>query len=64
MRKHTWFIAWLFLLGCANVLAVKEIPPITLGEATFFPTIEAHTDAPILRGNRVELLLNGDEISR
>jgi cardiolipin synthase len=61
MRKHTWFIAWLFLLGCANVLAVKEIPPITLGEATFFPTIEAHTDAPILRGNRVELLLNGDE---
>ena len=61
MRKRTWFIAWLFLLGCANVLAVKDIPPITLGEATFFPTIEAHTDAPILRGNRVELLLNGHE---
>src|ERR1044071_5540970 len=61
MRKHTWFILSLFLLGCANVIAVKEIPPIVLGEPTFFPTIEAHTDAPIVGGNSVQILLNGDE---
>src|SRR5919201_3972564 len=54
------FVVFLFL-GCANVLAVKEIPTITLGEPTFFPTIEAHTDAPIVPGNRIEILLNGDE---
>jgi cardiolipin synthase A/B len=29
--------------------------------ATFFRTIEAHTDAPIVSGNRIEVLLNGDE---
>jgi cardiolipin synthase A/B len=50
----------LFLSGCAKVISVQEIPPITLAEATFFPTIEAHTDAPIVGGNRIEVLLNGD----
>jgi cardiolipin synthase len=50
----------LFLSGCAKVISVQEIPPITLAEATFFPTIEAHTDAPIVAGNRIEVLLNGD----
>jgi cardiolipin synthase len=34
---------------------------MTLGEPSFFPTIEAHTDAPIIGGNRVDILLNGDE---
>jgi cardiolipin synthase len=48
--------------GCSSVPTVKEIPPVALGEPSFFPTIAAHTDAPILGGNRVELLLNGDEI--
>jgi cardiolipin synthase A/B len=50
----------LFLSGCAKVISVQELPPITLAEATFFPTIEAHTDAPIVGGNRIEVLLNGD----
>src|SRR5262249_34350343 len=47
-------------IGCAKVLNVEKIPPITLGEASFFPTIEAHTDAAITAGNKVDLLLNGD----
>ena len=34
---------------------------ITVGEPAFFPTIEAYTDAPIVGGNRVEILLNGDQ---
>ena len=47
-------------LGCANVLAVREVPEIIVGEPSFFRTIEAHADAPIVGGNRVEVLLNGD----
>ena len=61
MKRLHWLIAVLVFWGCSSVLTVKQIPEITLGEATFFPTIEAHTDAPIVGGNRVEVLLNGDE---
>jgi cardiolipin synthase len=49
------------ILGCAKVLPVYQIPEILVGEPSFFPTIEAYTDAPILGGNRIELLFNGDE---
>ncbi|MGZ8443388.1 MAG: cardiolipin synthase [Candidatus Binatia bacterium] len=51
-----------FLLSsCAKVLPVYKIPDLSLGEPAFFPTIEAHTDAPIVGENRVDILLNGDE---
>jgi cardiolipin synthase len=61
MKWLTWLLAiWMFS-GCARVISVKELPEITLGEPAFFPTIEAHTNAPIIGGNRVEVLLNGDE---
>jgi cardiolipin synthase A/B len=59
-RLHCLFAIFVFL-GCAKVLAVRGVPEITLGEASFFRTIEAHTDAPIVSGNRIEVLLNGDE---
>ena len=61
MKRLYWLVAILTSFGCAKVLAVRQIPQITLGEATFFRTIEAHTDAPIVSGNRIEVLLNGDE---
>jgi cardiolipin synthase len=61
MKRLHWLIAILAFLGCAKVLSIHRIPEITLGEPTFFPTIEAHTDAPIVPGNRIDLLLNGDE---
>jgi len=61
MKRLCWLVAILTSLGCAKVVAVRQIPQITLGEATFFRTIEAHTDAPIVSGNRIEVLLNGDE---
>jgi cardiolipin synthase len=58
-----YFICLLLLLqlGCNRVREVHEIPDIDLTDASFFPTIEAHTDAPIVAGNRIEILLNGDE---
>ena len=56
------FVVLLALFGCAGLTPINEIPNIVLGEPSFFPTIAAHTDAPILDGNKVEILLNGDEI--
>ena len=50
----------LLLSACASVISVERMPNITLGEPTFFPTIEAHTGAPIIGGNRIDILLNGD----
>ena len=35
---------------------------MNLGEPSFFPTIEAHAQAPIVGGNRLTLLLNGEQI--
>lgn len=61
MNRLNWLLAIFLILGCAKVLAVRQIPDITLGDASFFPTIEAHTEAPIVGGNRIEILLNGDE---
>jgi cardiolipin synthase A/B len=63
MPLKSW--AWLFLLlllSCAKVRAIDEVPKIELGEPSFFPTIEALTDAPIAGGNKVEILQNGDEL--
>jgi cardiolipin synthase A/B len=49
--------------GCAaRVHPHLALPPLRLGEPSFFPTIEAYTSAPIVGGNRVDLLLNGEEI--
>lgn len=61
MKYLNRILAVLLFAGCAKVVAVGQIPPVTLGEPSFFPTIEAHTDAPIVGGNRIDLLLNGDE---
>jgi cardiolipin synthase len=48
--------------ACSNVPVHRELPPLNLGEPSFFPTIEAHAQAPIVGGNRLKLLLNGEEI--
>src|SRR5687767_13023384 len=62
MRRFTCLLVLILLLsGCAKDVSVQRIPEITLGESTFFPTIEAHTGATIAGGNRIEVLLNGDE---
>jgi cardiolipin synthase len=50
------------LSGCANLTRINDLPNIALGEASFYPTIAAHTDASVVAGNRVELLFNGDQI--
>ena len=57
----SWLLASLLLWSCGTVLGVKQTPEITIGEVKFFRTIEAHTDAPVTSGNRIDVLLNGDE---
>lgn len=59
MKKLYWLFPILILTGCAKVLAVREIPQIIVAEAEFFRTIEAHTDAPIVSGNRIEVAQRG-----
>src|ERR687891_795377 len=61
MKRIGWLAAVAALFACARVLPVHDVPEITLGDPAFFPTIEAYTDAPIVAGNRVEILFNGDE---
>ena len=61
MRRMSWLLASLLLWSCGTVLGVKQTPEITIGEVKFFRTIEAHTDAPVTSGNRIDVLLNGDE---
>ncbi|MPZ77272.1 MAG: cardiolipin synthase [Deltaproteobacteria bacterium] len=51
----------LLFLGCAGVTSITHIDGVLVGEPSFFPTIAAHTDAPILSGNKVEVLLNGEQ---
>lgn len=55
-------LALLLLAGCARVTPHLSLPDLRLGEPSFFPTVEAYTAAPIVAGNRVEFLLNGEEI--
>ena len=49
--------------GCAHVNAdLVRLPVVELGEPAFQPTLQAYGGAPILPGNDVKILLNGDQI--
>jgi cardiolipin synthase len=40
----------------------ETLPALTIGEPAFVATVEAHLSTPVVGGNRVSVLLNGDEI--
>jgi cardiolipin synthase len=61
IKRYLVVSVWLLISGCAGVTLIEDITPIALGEPSFFPTIAAHTDAPILGGNQIEILLNGKQ---
>ena len=60
--KTRLIVPLLIATGCASVPDINQVPAVVLGEPSFFPTIAAHTDAPIDGGNRVDLLFNGEQI--
>jgi cardiolipin synthase A/B len=68
MRIVTRWIPWLGVAllvvatGCARVNNHVSLPALSLGEPSFFPTLEAYASSPIVAGNAVQLLLNGEEI--
>ncbi|MBI3804262.1 MAG: cardiolipin synthase B [Nitrospirae bacterium] len=51
----------LILISCGAVPKRLDQDPFPLSHPVFFNTLEAYTGAPILKGNRVRVLLNGDE---
>jgi cardiolipin synthase A/B len=48
--------------GCVTITPHFSLPALQLGEPSFFPTLEAFAAAPIVGGNAVEFLLNGEQI--
>jgi cardiolipin synthase len=50
------------LAGCAHHQPVLQLPSLEVGHVTFASTVAAYTGSAVVGGNRVELLLNGDEI--
>lgn len=48
--------------ACAHVQPPTVVPKLAVTDPSFVPTVEAYTNAAISRGNRVDLLLNGDQI--
>jgi cardiolipin synthase len=51
------------VVGCAHVNAdLEQLPAVELGEPAFYPTLQAYAGAPIVGGNKVALLLNGEQI--
>jgi cardiolipin synthase len=52
----------LVAMGCTHPTARYVIPEVAIGEPSFARAVEGHTLSPLVSGNRVRLLLNGDEI--
>jgi cardiolipin synthase len=48
--------------GCSHVQPHLELPALQLGEPAFRSTLVAYTGNAVVPGNRVEVLLNGDQI--
>jgi cardiolipin synthase len=62
LRRVAAALAGLLASSCAT-LQPSLVPPNMAAESRAFrPTLEAYTDAPARSGNRVDLLLNGEEI--
>jgi cardiolipin synthase len=52
----------LTLSACTLARPHYATPDVAVGQPTFVRTLEAHADAELVRGNRAQVLLNGDEI--
>ena len=48
--------------GCGHVTPHLELPSLQMGEPAFRSTLVAYTSSAVLGGNRVDVLLNGDQI--
>ncbi|PYO24430.1 MAG: hypothetical protein DMD85_07080 [Candidatus Rokuibacteriota bacterium] len=62
IRAVPWLMVATLSVACTNVNAHQTLPDVELGEPSFYPTLEAYGGAPIVGGNDLRILLNGDEI--
>ena len=62
IRALLWLLVATLSVACTNVNAHQTLPDVELGEPSFYPTLEAYAGAPIVGGNDLRILLNGDEI--
>ncbi|HXU90023.1 MAG TPA: phospholipase D-like domain-containing protein [Methylomirabilota bacterium] len=62
IRLITVVLGVFLAVGCARVYPHVVLPALSLGEPSFFPTLEAYASAPIVGGNSAEFLLNGEQI--
>ncbi|HYL82249.1 MAG TPA: phospholipase D-like domain-containing protein [Candidatus Acidoferrum sp.] len=51
-----------WIVACARPYPHAVFPSMAVGEPSFFPTLEAYAQAPIVGGNRIDILLNGDQL--
>ncbi len=51
----------LLTTACAPPKAIVRVPELAPTDPAFLATLAAHTDARFVGGNRIEILLNGDE---
>ncbi|HET8575880.1 MAG TPA: cardiolipin synthase [Methylomirabilota bacterium] len=49
-------------VSCASFKPRVQLPEMTVGQSGFAATVAAYTGTPLVAGNRVQILLNGDEI--
>jgi cardiolipin synthase len=64
-RVLAFWTAAIFLFSgtaCARVRPHVSLPDVELGDPSFYPTLQAYAQAPIVGGNAVTILLNGDQI--
>src|SRR3954469_13113282 len=54
--------ATLAAASCNRLPPAEKLPGVAAGDPAFTATMEAHTNSPIVDGNRVDILLNGDQI--
>jgi cardiolipin synthase len=55
-------LLWVVCAGCGNVPEIDLIFRLKPADPAFYNTMAAQLDAPILGGNRLEILLNGQQI--
>ncbi len=61
MRLIGLFFIFVAGASCQRVPQHESLPPLTLEDPSFAATVEAYT-SPVVAGNAVDLLLNGDQI--
>lgn len=53
---------FLLLAGCSHVQSHLELPDLQIAEPAFRSTLVGYTGGTVIGGNRVDILLNGEEI--